>query len=409
MASIEKTTTSDGRARYKVRWRVGGRAVEKWVPTLAAARTLKTQAENDALTGVGVDPRGGARTLNDYFGAWLPARLTKSGRPLAPATAIGYERLWRRNIRAGLGNRQLRSLRRETIRTWHGELSTSAGADQAAKSYRLLRAVLATAEYDELIRHNPCGLRGAGQENAPERPWVETSVVLDLATAIEPRYRAMVMLAGFAGFRTGESLGLRRCDVDPLHREVNIVVQAQELTGRGRTVSPPKTDAGVRSLAVPTVVIEALEEHMAAFCSVDAGPDAPLFTGPRGTPLRRATWSNAWRAAVKAAGAPEGLHPHDLRHHSGTVTARMPGITTKELMARLGHASPRAALIYQHATRPRDHAVAAYLDGVVGGAAPSPTADVLSLGRTSVGERTAPLRGADAGLGPPPVSDTGTD
>jgi hypothetical protein len=30
------------------------------------------------------------------------------------------------------------------------------------------------------------------------------------------------------------------------------------------------------------------------------------------------------------------------------------GATTKELMARLGHSSPRAAMIYQHATRDRD-------------------------------------------------------
>ena len=35
-----------------------------------------------------------------------------------------------------------------------------------------------------------------------------------------------------------------------------------------------------------------------------------------------------------------------VRHHAATLTARMPGITTKELMARIGHASPRAALIY---------------------------------------------------------------
>ena len=41
---------------------------------------------------------------------------------------------------------------------------------------------------------------------------------------------------------------------------------------------------------------------------------------------------------------------HDLRHHASTSMARIPGVTTKELMARIGHASPRAALIYQHAT-----------------------------------------------------------
>ncbi len=31
----------------------------------------------------------------------------------------------------------------------------------------------------------------------------------------------------------------------------------------------------------------------------------------------------------------------------------MPGITTKELMARIGHSSSRAALIYQHASEER--------------------------------------------------------
>ena len=43
--------------------------------------------------------------------------------------------------------------------------------------------------------------------------------------------------------------------------------------------------------------------------------------------------------------------------------AQMPGITTKELMARIGHSSPRAALIYQHATAERDREVATFLEG----------------------------------------------
>jgi hypothetical protein len=50
----------------------------------------------------------------------------------------------------------------------------------------------------------------------------------------------------------------------------------------------------------------------------------------------------------------------------------MPGITTKELMARIGHASPRAALIYQHATERRDRKIAEYLDdAIAGGDGPS--------------------------------------
>jgi integrase len=54
----------------------------------------------------------------------------------------------------------------------------------------------------------------------------------------------------------------------------------------------------------------------------------------------------------------EDLHDlHDLRH-SGNTWAAATGASTAELMARLGHASPVAALRYQHATADRDRAIA---------------------------------------------------
>jgi hypothetical protein len=41
------------------------------------------------------------------------------------------------------------------------------------------------------------------------------------------------------------------------------------------------------------------------------------------------------------------------------------GASTKELMHRLGHASPRAALRYQHATAKRDEAIADGIDRLI--------------------------------------------
>jgi hypothetical protein len=41
------------------------------------------------------------------------------------------------------------------------------------------------------------------------------------------------------------------------------------------------------------------------------------------------------------------------------------GTTLKEVMARIGHSSTRAAMIYQHATRERDQAIAAALDALI--------------------------------------------
>lgn len=70
-----------------------------------------------------------------------------------------------------------------------------------------------------------------------------------------------------------------------------------------------------------------------------------------------------WNVACARAGMP-GLHFHDLRHVGGTLAAAT-GASLKELMARLGHSSTRAAMIYQHATKDRDLAIAQALGGLV--------------------------------------------
>ena len=70
-----------------------------------------------------------------------------------------------------------------------------------------------------------------------------TSLVLDRANAIDDRYRALVLVAGFAGLRTGENLGLRRADVDLLQGEIRVTAQAQQIAGSRRVVLAPKGGA----------------------------------------------------------------------------------------------------------------------------------------------------------------------
>ena len=55
------------------------------------------------------------------------------------------------------------------------------------------------------------------------------------------------------------------------------------------------------------------------------------------------------------------FHFHDLRHTGNTLAAAS-GASTRELMQRMGHASMRAALIYQHATSERDREIASAMD-----------------------------------------------
>lgn len=377
MASIQKRKTKTGEVRYRVMWRVDGRLVEERFSTYAAARAKKREIEAMELDGRTTDPAAGARALNEYFDEWLQSRLVR-GRPLRPGTRYGYQQLWKRTIRETIGTKQLRDLRPEGVRSWHSAALADAGHAQAAKAYRLLRAVLATAETDELIRSNPCRIRGAGQEHAPERPLPPTELVLTLAELIGDRYRALVLLVGFASLRTGEALGLRRRDVDLLHNTVTVAGQAQEIAGVGRIrLEEAKNDAGRRTISIPRPIADAVAEHLDRF--TDADPEAPVFTGPGGGPLPRETLSKVWPEAKAKAGAPEGLRLYDLRHHAGTIAARMPGVTTKELMARIGHSSFRAALIYQHAAEERDQAIAAFLEQEIAKARPTPIAPVVDL------------------------------
>jgi integrase len=338
------------------------------------------QVGADELQGVITRrPEKRATLFQDFTEGWLKTRLVK-GKPLAPSTVIGYQRLLRRNLYPRFANRPVRRISPEDIRKWYFETTAATGHDQAAKSYRLLHAVLNTAAEEGVIpsRVNPCRISGGGNEDARERPLVETSTVLKLAEAVEDRYRAIVYLAGLAGLRTGESLGLRRRDVNPARRQVLVAVQAQEIAGLGRHVSDPKSEAGQRPVRLPKVAMEALMWHMERFTGPE--PDAVVFTAVKGNPVRRARLSAAWKKAVAKVGIDVDLRPHDLRHHALTLAARKPGVTTKELMARGGHSSPRAALRYQHAASERDQEIADFIDDQIATAhTPPKEAEVVAL------------------------------
>jgi integrase len=116
-----------------------------------------------------------------------------------------------------------------------------------------------------------------------------------------------------------------------------------------------KSRAGTRTVAFPADIVPELADHPERFA--EAGPNGLVFIGPKGGRLRRSNFRDVWYRARGAVGLTE-LHFHDLRHTGNTMAAAQ-GASLKGLMERMGHSSPRAALIYQHATRERDQKIAA--------------------------------------------------
>lgn len=348
------------------RWRV--RTADPGSGRRVSIGTFKTKAEAEVAfagaisaqqRGAWVVPEKGRLTLEEYAWQWLDTRLTSRGERLRPKTRELYESFLRLHILPALGSLPLGRLTTAGIRAWHADLlADGPGPSSVAKCYRLLRTILTTAVEDGLIVVNPCTIKGAGVEPADERPLPTLAQVSQLAATVQPSFRVLVLLAAFGGMRRGELLALTRRDIDLLHRTVSVRLQRQETRGGVHLVGPPKTDAGRRVLVLPASLIPEIEAHLERWVAPE--PDAPLFAGAHGGPLRLVVWQRDWTRARRTLGL-EGVRLHDLRHVAGTMAAAT-GASTKELMHRLGHASPRAALRYQHATAARDEAIADGID-----------------------------------------------
>ena len=245
-----------------------------------------------------------------------------------------------------------------------------------ALAYGLLRSILGTAVQDGLLAANPCHIRGAGAARRVHE--VKPRTVPELATlvnAMPDRYRLLVLLAAWCGLRFGELAELRRRDVDLTNRVLHvrrgvILVDGQVIVG------PPKTTAGVRDVAVPPHLLPELREHVNS--RITGGRDGLLFLAADG--LSHLAPSTLYRVFYPARerGRPD-LRWHDLRH-TGAVLAAQSGATLADLMHRLGHSTPAAAMRYEHAAARPDRITAAALSTL----AEADTKCATSIPRASV-------------------------
>jgi integrase len=223
------------------------------------------------------------------------------------------------------------------------------------QAYRFLHAVLSAAVRDGAIVRNPCQITGAGSDRAKERPVASPAEVVALVEAITPRYRAAVLLAAWCGLRRGEVLGLHSADVDLRAGTVTVWHNRVELLeSQVAFDADPKTAAGKRTVVIPPHVLPLLAEHMESW----AGKDR-VFVGRDGGPMRGDAVRQASARARRRAGIP-GFRFHDLRH-TGQTLAASTGATVKDLMRRLGHASPAAANRYLHTVEGRDAEISSAL------------------------------------------------
>jgi integrase len=336
--------------RYQVRYRHLGRLVpgQTTYATKAEAKINLAAIETDLNRGTYVDPDTGRVRLSDYAAQWLDQRQ------LRPRTRKTYESQMK-HILATFGDAQLNAIKPADVRAWHGRLANSdLHPNTVSKVYRQLRTILGTAVDDGLLPSNPAHIRGAAKESAPERPLLDWDEVSTLASAIHPRFEALVWTAAVSGLRFGELTGLTIGHIDLEESEIRVSQSLAFQRGDGPTLGPPKSSSAYRTVAIPDEITDRLAAHIDSFVD-DTRLDALVFTSLKGRPLLNRYFAPYWRRARSAANI-EDVRFHDLRHLAGTEAASA-GASLREVMARMGHSTSDASLRYLKASEARDREV----------------------------------------------------
>ena len=325
---------------------------EAWLATQQAAIAADTWSLRSL-------PRPAAQAAPDdpaTFGAYAESWLAQ--RPLKPRTAHHYRQLLDRSILPTFGAGTLDAVTPAAVRAWYARLPASTPTLRA-HTYALLRTIMVSAVAEDFIVTNPCRIRGAGQSKRAGKTEPATAAeVVALADAMPEKYRAMILLTAWCGLRFGEVTALRGRDVDLGRGVVKVRFGVVHINGQAPIVGTPKSDAGVRDVAVPPHLLPMLRRHVER---QHVGRDDLLFPGARDRTqhLTSTALYSVFHPARDSIGRPD-LRFHDLRH-TGAVLAASTGATLAELMARLGHSTPGAAMRYQHAAKGRDGEIAAAL------------------------------------------------
>ena len=271
------------------------------------------------LRGTWSDPHELGEVLATYAARWIRERGGLSER-----TVRLYEGLLRLHVAPVLGAKDIRRLTSPMVRSWRqGLIDGGVGASTVAKAYRFLRAVLNTAFEDEVIRRNPCRIKGAAVERPEELPVLTLGEVQLLAAAIDPRYRVFVLLAVFGSLRWGELMGLRRSDFD-LEAGVVRIERAVSEMGAKQIIKEPKTDRGCPHrlsavVGLPEFAVSSTSSQQGPWWDGRPQPQDPASDGHRAS-------FGAMHLLIRRTGIVGSVRSCSPTGHSSTVAPLLPTV-----------------------------------------------------------------------------------
>ncbi len=276
-------------------------------------------------------------------GMWLNQWLTDCCGDVKERTRNTYKSAIETHIVPGLGNIRLSDLQPKQVQTFINKLDGVKPKTVKNIHGILHRALEVAASWGYIVR-NPADNISLPRIEKQEVNFLAGDDLKRFIDAVKGNpYESMFLIAIFTGMREGELLGLPWDCIDFKKGTINVKQQLQLIRGDYVIVSTKSDKA--RLLSPAPFVFDILKEvkREQAKMKLQMGADWQneynlVFTRYTGENVARNTLYMNFKRCLAAAGLPETVRFHDLRH-SYAVFALESGDNIKEIQAALGHFS----------------------------------------------------------------------
>lgn len=256
------------------------------------------------------------------YAQWYQTYMSLYKRRLSDKTRESYARL-DQLINPIIGAKPLEAITPDDIQAALVAAEDQAGSRQAQLVYTLLHAVFRRAVRSKHLRENPVEAVDKPDHETQQGRAIEGANWQRLAPIISGDVAFALM--AFGGLRRGETLALRRADVDFSAGVLHVCRQRVRVGGQLVT-APPKSAAGIRDVPISPELEPILREAVRFLL-----PNALIV------PIAPETLAHKWRDAQRKAGITSPYRLHDLRHTYATRLV-LAGVNIRVLQYAIGHA-----------------------------------------------------------------------
>ncbi len=322
-------------------------------------------------------------TLSAYFKIWKKSR--QALKKISRSTADTYEVWFNVYIAPTLGGLRVQKVTGIAIQTLYTDLLTNTegrkeplSLNTVACVHRLMTKLFKDVRKSKIVKVNPMEeVEAPGKKKSAPKA-IKEADVLPLMTSLAGDWKEPIAYLGFgAGMRRGELCGFRwkYAELDA----ARLVIAGQLLEYRDGTiewVEHPKTDAGVRTIAIDDGLVtmlrrlkfEAMENRMKL--GLGGGiDDAYVFTSDGVAPIKPGALTQSFSDHCDKHGLP-GFTLHGTRHTHLTELLRKVGKSgARMVQERAGHSDITTTLrTYQTVFESDDRELAGLSSGLTKGA-----------------------------------------